>query len=268
MKYLFILIIALIIILICIIIYYLKKENLYNEKSNEKEINLYTGAGAYRLGDGFYLTDYKDVWIKSDKNNVTKNYESLSKLIKLFPNSILAEYLKLSNFKAEKYDILLKIVKNRFKKDNLVNKKTDCLLHLRVGDVIDELCNKENFVNKFYHNITKVDFDNNIRCNYIKPLSYFIDKIKILHRLNIKKIYIICGAHIKLKNYNYSIYYIKKIKNIFNDAKIDVILKIANHPDIDLLFSMNFDYFIPSNGQYSRLILDVNKKINYNFKIL
>ena len=76
-----------------------------------------------------------------------------------------------------------KVVNNRFYIDFKINKSTDCLMHVRVGDVIDELCSGRNFLNKFYKNINKRQDKNKskiIRCNYIKPLEYFQQKIKKL----------------------------------------------------------------------------------------
>ena len=87
-------------------------------------------------------------------------------------------------------------------------------MHVRVGDVIDELCSGKNFLNKFYKNINKrreKDKAKIIRCGYIKPLKYFQQKIKKLIEMGITKVYLMAGAHIKLPSYKYSTYYINTI---------------------------------------------------------
>ena len=76
------------------------------------------------------------------------------------------------------------------------------------------------------------------------------------------------GAHIQLPSYKYSTFYINKIVEEFQEAGIEVELKLGQGPDDDLLFSMNFDYFIESHGQYCRLIKELNQKINPDFKII
>ena len=121
--------------------------NKINNLENEKD--LFNNHSSYRLGDGFFYTNSLPQW-KYDKNHlVYKNNVSLKELSERYSNSILAEYLELSNYKEQDWEILIEIVNNRFYRDININKSTDCLMHVRVGDVIDELCNGENFINKF-----------------------------------------------------------------------------------------------------------------------
>ena len=241
------------------------------ENDNESSLDLFNNHGSYRLGDGFYLTTSKTHW-NTDKNHlVYKNNIPLEELTQTYNNSILSEYLQLSNYTEKDWDTLIEIVNNKFYRDININKSTDCLMHVRVGDVIDELCSGQNFLNKFYKNINKrqdKDKSKIIRCNYIKPLKYFQQKIKKLIEMGITKVYLMAGAHIKLDNYKYSTYYINKIVEEIEKVGLQVELKLGGSPDDDLLFSMNFDYFIPSEGQYCRLIKELNEKINPDFVII
>lgn len=239
--------------------------------NNEKDYELFNNYGSYRLGDGFYLTNIKDKWKPDNNNLVYKNNIPLEELSETYSNSILSEYLKLSNYTEKDWDTLIEIINNKFYRDININKSTDCLMHVRVGDVIDELCNDKNFLNKFYKNEVKnqeKDKSKIIRCNYIKPLKYFQQKIKKLIKMGITKVYLMAGSHIKLPSYKYSTYYINKIMEEIEKAGLQVELKLGGSPDDDLLFSMNFDYFIPSEGQYCKLIKELNQKINTNFTIL
>ena len=86
--------------------------------------------------------------------------------------------------------------------------------------------------------------------------------------MGITKVYLMAGAHIKLLSYKYSTYYINKIVEEFEKNNIIIELKLGGSPDDDLLFSLNFDYFIPSEGQYCRLIKELNEKINPDFIIV
>ena len=241
------------------------------EDDNQNSLDLFNNHSSYRLGDGFYLTTSKTHW-NTDKNHlVYKRYIPLEELSETYNNSILSEYLKLSNYTEKDWDTLIEIVNNKFYRDININKSTDCLMHVRVGDVIDELCSGQNFLNKFYKNINKKqekDKSKIIRCYYIKPLKYFQQKIKKLIEMGITKVYLMAGAHIKLPSYKYSTYYINKIVEEIEKAGLQVELKLGGSPDDDLLFSMNFDYFIPSEGQYCRLIKELNKKINPNFTVI
>ena len=240
------------------------------ENDNQSSLDLFNNYGSYRLGDGFYLTN-KNVWGYNKLHSMAKYNIPLEELSETYSNSILSEYLKLSNYTEKDWDTLIEIVNNKFYRDININKSTDCLMHVRVGDVIDELCSGQNFLNKFYKNINKrqdKDKSKIIRCNYIKPLKYFQQKIKKLIEMGITKVYLMAGAHIKLPSYKYSTYYINKIVEEIEKAGLQVELKLGGSPDDDLLFSINFDYFIPSEGQYCRLIKELNEKINPDFVII
>jgi len=242
-----------------------------SENDNQNSLDLFNNHGSYRLGDGFFYTNEKIKWIKNENNPLFKNNIPLEELSETYSNSILSEYLKLSNYTEKDWDILIEIVNNKFYRDININKSTDCLMHVRVGDVIDELCSGKHFLNKFYKNINKrqdKDKSKIIRCNYIKPLKYFQEKIKKLIEMGITKVYLMAGAHIQLPSYKYSIYYINKIVEEIEKAGILVELKVGGDPDDDLLFSMNFDYFIPSEGGYCRLIKELNQNINPDFTII
>ena len=241
------------------------------ENDNQDSLDLFNNHGGYRLGDGFFYTNEKIKWINNENNSLFKNNIPLEELSETYSNSILSEYLKLSNYTEKDWDTLIEIVNNKFYSDININKSTDCLMHVRVGDVIDELCSGENFLNKFYKNINKrqdKDKSKIIRCNYVKHLKYFQQKIKKLIEMGITKVYLMAGAHIKLPSYKYSTYYINKIVEEIEKAGLQVELKLGGSPDDDLLFSMNFDYFIPSEGQYCRLIKELNQKINPDFVII
>jgi hypothetical protein len=247
----------------------LKKYDLEND--NQDSLDLFNNYPSYRLGDGFYLTNESGVWINKKNHSIHKNNIPLEELSETYSNSILSEYLKLSNYTEKDWDTLIEIVNNKFYRDININKSTDCLMHVRIGDVIDELCSGQNFLDKFYKNINKRQDKNKsniIRCNYVKPLKYFQQKIKKLIKMGITKVYLMAGAHIKLPSYKYSTYYINKIVEEIEKAGLQVELKLGGSPDDDLLFSINFDYFIPSGGQYCRLIKELNEQINPDFKII
>jgi hypothetical protein len=62
--------------------------------------------------------------------------------------------------------------------------------------------------------------------------------------------------------------YINNIINLFNNFNFNIYTFFGKPPDDDLLFSFNFNYFTHdnNNSQYFRLIEDVNKIKNKNFK--
>ena len=153
------------------------------ENENQNSLDLFNNHPSYRLGDVVYLLNNKNNWIY-DKEHSTLKYANISlhNYHDIYPNSILSEYLKLSNYTEKDWDTLIEIVNNKFYRDININKSTDCLMHVRVGDAIDELCPGKNFLNKLFKKIEKSEYkdkSNIIRCNYIKSLKYFQEKIKV-----------------------------------------------------------------------------------------
>lgn len=251
---------------------YIQDVDKYNILSNNSD-NFYTNSEAYRLGDGFYLTDDKSKWVSCELSDIDKNHISLEQIIEKYPNSILSEYIVRSNKQRKQWNILIDIVNNKFVPDPTIDKNTSCLMHIRLGDILELLCNKKCLYDKFYLN--KDTFDKNSKIGWYKlksrnidNINYFIGKINNLKQLGINKIYIISGSHIKLDNYKYSQYYLNKIIEVFENENIKCYKIIGNNPDNDLLFSMNFNYFIPSSGGYTKLIKELNTKINPNFLLI
>ena len=210
---------------------------------------------AYRLGD------------------VIKNlYDSVDKYhLQQYPNSIAASYLKRVNMvkpsnvsnlkhldKKIKLQIIEKIVEDMLKKksDFLLPTPKDLVIHVRIGDVIEEArC-------KFDH-ILKGDCLFSNKLNYIKPLSYYENICKYLKNENISidNSYIVAGTHFKL-SLDVSCRYLNAIKNIFEKNNFITQLRINNHPDDDFVFMTKAKYFVTSGGGFSRYIGEFVRRNN------
>lgn len=256
--------IFIIIPIILIIIYLIIKKNNFNKKINYSDnidyiynipnsniIDFYTNVDSYRLGDGFYFTEDIDRWKKHNNDIYGKYNKSLNYILKLYPDSILSNYLIKSNFKQKKYNIMKNIILSKFIKDYTINPYISCFLHLRIGDKIE------------------LDFKNNFSKYIKKKLFYFNKIIHKLEKNNIKNIYIFAGSHVKLESFKYSTLYLNNIINLFKKKNFNIILNIKLHPDNDLLKSLNFIHFLGdnTNSQYFRFITDINNKINSNIII-
>ena len=166
--------------------------------------NLYTNSKEYRLGDMLINLPQR-----SKKGG--KSYHK-----KRFPNSIATKYLEKTD-DVGNYHILKEIVQELFIPDKNINKNTDCLLHLRVGDTIDGLCPKNYFFEKFFKNNNTHTKKEDIICDYIKPIEYFQECILILLEIGITKVYIMAGAHVKMSSYKYSSFYINSVKKTIRE---------------------------------------------------
>ena len=223
------------------LVIFLNKNNIYNFF-----YDLYTNYNEYRLGDVYNGDSGKsnEKWLRNHH-------------IKNFPKSLASEYL-LNTVQKNNIKIMSNIVKDRL--NNIP--KYDCVLHIRIGDVLEDLdYNKiiQEWNNNKINNEKGNFFD---KIKYLRNKKYFNDKIIKLKNLNINKIYIIAGAHIKYNQYKNSSLYIDLIKNLFEYNKIKCILLLKNNPDYDILLSVNAKNFINTGGGFSKLIIEIRHEMN------
>lgn len=237
----------LLIILLFLIVFFILL-NYHN--INDFFYNLYTNFNKYRLGD-IYNGNGGD----EAENYVIKNKNKFKKTI---------GYKYIVNRKKKHYDIetLNNIVKNYCN----INLTKDCIIHIRTGDVLERLTEKE-IKDRWNQNE-----DNNNKIpnywtpeKYINTKQYYKSKIIKLKKLNLNNIIIISGSHYKHNNFKNSTYFIDLVKEFFKQNNFNVILKLGNNPDNDLCLLYNSKYFIPGKGGYSRLLIDIAK---YNNKII
>lgn len=239
-----------------------------NVNIDTRNYNLYTKMGDYRIGD-IFLYNHAD-WTNSIiKEHLEKYPDSLASAF-ILKN----EYNSKHTIKNNYIKILFEILQERYK-----NKVSDiCVCHLRVGDILDDpfyrvkngafILKDDIFPTKqqipkeeYFNNLKEYVHDgikvNNVYEKYMKPLSFYEEKIEKMEELNINKVIIMAGSHKKLKEYTLSSYYINTIKKLFNDNGIKVVLRLAQHPDNDIQLVYNSKYFIEGNGGYSKLLKQV-----------
>ena len=245
LYYLFFL--SLIIIVSYLIFRLTNKKNYFVSESNieilnnQEEYNLYTNVDHYRFGDV-----YHGYSVGSGTSCIYKDH------VERFPNSIASEYIIKSGKTPLNKELLINILKNRSKESE--NTTDTCIVHLRVGDVLD----LAEYNNTFHKILDKYYNDKTTTTNsYLYSKSYYLDKIKILKKLNIKNIIIISGSHVDCGNYKYSTFYINKIKKLFENNGFNIKLKLASHPDSDIMLVYNSKYFIGSKGGYSKVLEEI-----------
>ena len=199
----------------------------------------------YRLGDIFKY------WTYIDQNKVLKDY----------PNSIGALYLKRNPEKKKNYKLLFKIIDEKSKGKNELPKNNEIVLHLRIGDAIKDFVN-----GKFVYN--KDNFNNSIwYATKIESLE------KNIHEFKGKRVTIIYGNHMPENrpkiNKNVNELYLQHIRDLFKKNNISFIEKNSGNPDKDFIYMCNSKTFGQSGGGYSDLIASYvnhkgNKVLNFN----
>ena len=200
------------------------------EKYKYDIMNYFQDGNGYRLGDMVIRKDSRNQ-IHGEKFHY-----------KFYPNSIASEYMRRTK-KQEDFETLLEIVKERNK---IIQNEDELIIHLRTGDdvnhspySIDQLLET-----KDSHKIIK-------NYNYYNNLNYQKNKIK--------KIIIVAsvfsgGGTSSKDDFSRSYEYINKIKEFFESKKYEVDTKLNGDPDEDFIFMANAKNFVPSGGNYSKLI--------------
>jgi hypothetical protein len=162
-----------------------------------------------------------------------------------FPDSIASEYMRRTN-ENNRYDILLDILKERTVNESQTPPKDMLLIHLRIGDVIDNTpyMAKDFLSRQIYFGGTA----------YVKPLSYFQKILEEAKRRSITSITLIGGFHLSLKSKNKSLEYVKQIREFFEKNGMTTSERIDSPPDEDFIYLCNATYYTPSGGGFSSLI--------------
>lgn len=212
---------------------------------HNQTLRLFSGCDNYRLGDVFSskLIDYEfsahglKVWPtqrKIDFKGTLREYT-----LETFPESIAAEYIVRSKAQHD-YRLLKQICTERAHAGNIPPGQA-LVMHLRLGDVID------------YSKHTVDDFLQRMTCDtgcYVRPLHSIVDSAE---RSKMKKIVLVAGAHVP-DPLPKSQCYLEEVARTLESRGYDVTMRLAGHPDDDLIYMSNARHFSPSNGGFSRII--------------
>ena len=194
-------------------------DNYFNNNDNVTVIN---SLQKIKFGTGIYWKQYRLGDSLGGKYN-----KPLTTINEKWPNSIKDKYMKKTNFKANKVDVLFNIIKeNEYYKYNTTN---FLVVGIRIGDVLG--------------GCTLI--------NYVRPLSYYanIDYSKYID----KTVIIVCGSHYN-GNTPKSIQYVISLYNLFKKKGFKkIIVRAGNSPDDDICFMAGSDYFIGGLGGFQKL---------------
>ena len=238
-KYIIISIISIIILIIVTLvkIYYFELDFIFYK---------YMNYCVYRLGDMYY-----DETERIDKEGKYCHYNK-------FPDSIATKYMKQTEkslIKSNNSNVLLSIINSDDYENFVKPNKNSIVIHLRVGDVIDETNNSvDDFLNKdirFFHSdiVTK---------KYVHNRQYYE---KIISQLpnNINNVIFVYGYHTD-SDHSKSEQYINAISEIFKLHGFDVNYRRDMDPDDDFIYMCNSKHFVKSGGGFSNLISQMVKK--------
>lgn len=184
-------------------------------------------------------------------------------------NSIVRQYGSKTR-EAENVQVLSEIVRTYD-----APRSTDTLtVHLRLGDVID---NHERSVDDFMNGNYQVNEElwdsmngrrwrgsscTAQRCEtegYVKPLDYF-KTLLLKVPSTVRRVILISGSHVETKNPQKSTEYLQRLQRFFEQNGFEVEVRWNNPPDEDFVLMSNANYFVPTGGGFSELIVRVVQK--------
>ena len=206
-------------ILIIGVLYTLKQvvpESVYTSIDINHDHFLYNGKKwySYRLGDLIYKPE-----LVTDKNDYHIKYK----------NSLASEIINSGKINSGKSILLLK---NELIKRKLKN--TDFLLHIRIGDVVAK------FVKKW-------------RDHYIKDEEWWNSLVNFIKVNEITRVIILAGCHTP-ECMDESWEYLENKKIFLEKNNIDVLYRLGNSPDEDILYVSDAKYFATTGGGYGTLL--------------
>jgi len=205
----------------------LKLKNLYNKEYHR-----------YRIGDV-----YK--WGKGPRYHDIKYHE------KNFPNSIATKYLNLlKKGESSNKDKLMRVINNEPKLDTRPEDNS-FVLHMRVGDI---LCIHQGYYNLWVI-IKRVLGFKFLMNQYTKKDNpeWWRDILKFINEKNLDKVYIIVGSHTPHCLLESEDFIMDRV-NMFRKNGKDVVLRIGNTPDEDILWVSRAKYFKSTGGGYGKVL--------------
>jgi hypothetical protein len=250
MNYKIVIVVCILLFIICIVYILLENINykkywipivtvICNNQKDKDEYDLYTKWSEYRIGDIVTKYTYDD----------SRQYH-----IDNFPDTIATEYIRrnTSSFIIKNYSSLYEIINTRTSSISPPS-PTTYVIHIRVGDVIDNRSNSVIELLSTRENIWD-NYLNFLFLRYTKPLSFYKNKIEMIKPLGITTIVLVAGSHIK-SCYKKSTLFINCIKSyIEQESGLTVSLKLGQNPDEDIMYMSKARFFTPSGGGFSLLI--------------
>jgi len=202
---------------------------------------LYTGDywDEYRIGDLYHLW-HKEMALSRDITNMRNCRSGRCFPIDLyyhrthFPGSIAANYHRYNVNGTKKNKVAMMQAIRDYEKSHL-HIPTDCVLHMRVGDVVNT---------------------NQTRYTKINDKPWWDRLITQLGtHPEIKTITIIAGMHKKIPEQK-SIEFIKSVQTMLNARGYKVVLHLGRSPDDDILTAYHSKYVVSTGGGYGRLLVE------------
>ena len=201
----------------------------------------------YRIGDMFLYPFWRKQGYGGENHETGEDMTGEEYHLKYFPDSIASEYMMKSK-KSKNFDVLFDIINSR-KKYHILPPKNTLVMHLRVGDVIDDRGWNDKSVKDLltYGSL------------YVKSLYSIYKILNCAIRNGIESVHIVYGFH-KEGKFLKSKLYLACVYLYCKENGFDVKLITQSDADKALVYLTYSDLFAPSGGGFSYIISRLVKK--------
>lgn len=182
--------------------------------------------------------------------------------LQAFPDSLVSEYVRSTGGCDADYGRMTEIIAARPVPDDSLTGPDVAVVHVRVGDVVEEPHNLAWAVG------TPDDWD--VRSyfegealftpewlavleRYVMKRRFYEEHIPTLRRRGVRKVVLVAGSHRPYSTFPRSSLYIDLVRDTFRAQGFEVTARLGSVPDDDVIFLARAHYLIQSGGGFSAL---------------
>lgn len=211
--------------------------------------HLYHGQRGYMLGDLMKQSE-----LNPSKTNQSNPYAKWSDVRRDhrhdFPHSLAAEFVRRTSKRPmsakDRWHVLYQIVAERRRVMPSRAAGGHLLIHLRVGDVIEE---QEHSLAEMLN--TDVRFNQSGK-KYVHRLDYY--RSLDVARMNVTRAVIVAGSHLPYASFNRSCFYVHTVRKMLQSKGVEVDLRCGRDPDDDVVAASRAKWISAASGGFSNLL--------------
>lgn len=189
-----------------------------------------------------------------------------------FPDSLVSQYVHATEGECDPdYGTMARIIRERPLPEESVIGPNVAVVHVRVGDVIEEPwnlrwlvpCPEDDWDVRGYFDGEPVftsQWRNKME-RYVMKRRYYEDHIPTLRSAGVGKIVLVGGSHRPSDSFGRSSLYVDLVRDVFRAHGFEVTARLGGKPDDDVVFITRAHYLVQSGGGFSALTASLTRRV-------
>ena len=214
--------------------------------------SLFTGWDGYRFGDMFL---YKCRF---------QGGSGVPHHLAEWPDSLVSRYVRESDGCDPDYDVMTNLIRSEPLPDSsLEGDEHFAVVHVRVGDVIESHDNlrwavpspDDDWDVRAYFDGEAIYTDEwrAVLERYVMKRRFYEDHIPTLRNFGVRKVVLVGGSHVRFDSFPRSSLYVDLVRDTFRASGFQVMARLGQLPDEDVVFLARARYLIQSGGGFAAL---------------